>query len=90
LDYLATPEIHPAHPTPLVKQCRMWWDDAQSLLPKYKAVKAAGWAGIGMWQANGMFPSFSATAQGQGPGWMNVYNASAMRGMWAAVGEGWK
>ena len=25
---------------------RLWYDDAESLLPKYRAVKAAGWAGV--------------------------------------------
>ena len=64
-----------------------WWDDADSLLPKYKAVKEAGWAGVGMWQANGMFPECDGETD---PNWLNVYDAEAMQSMWAAIGAAWK
>jgi hypothetical protein len=69
--------------------CRMFWDDADSLLPKYKAVKDAGWAGVGMWQANGMFPGVSAASMSD-PGWMNVYDAKAMGLMWQAIADAWE
>ena len=65
--------------------CRMWWDDADSLRPKYKMVKDAGWAGVGMWQANAMFPADEAH-----PDWLNVYDSKAVRMMWDAIAEAWK
>jgi len=32
------------------------YDDAESSLAKFAAVKAAGWRGVGFWQASGMWP----------------------------------
>ena len=35
---------------------QVWYDDAVSSEAKFAAVKAAGWRGIGFWQASGMWP----------------------------------
>ena len=67
--------------------CRMHvvGHDADSLRSKYKMVKDAGWAGVGMWQANAMFPADEAH-----PDWLNVYDSKAVRMMWDAIAEAWK
>ena len=33
---------------------QVWYDDAASSEAKFAAVKAAGWRGVGFWQASGM------------------------------------
>lgn len=32
------------------------YDDGESSLAKFAAIKAAGWRGVGFWQASGMWP----------------------------------
>ena len=35
---------------------QIWYDDAVSSEKKFAAIKAAGWRGVGFWQASGMWP----------------------------------
>ena len=44
--------VHSLGPSPW---CR--FDDEVSFGPKYAAVRAAGWGGVGVWLASGMFPN---------------------------------
>ena len=44
------------HQSPNDQEYEVWYDDAESSRPKFEAVKSAGWRGVGMWQADGMWP----------------------------------
>jgi hypothetical protein len=59
---------------------RLWYDDATSLLPKYRAVRAAGWAGVAMWTANGLFYNDPM---------VGLYCPDGVRTMWAAIAKAW-
>ena len=59
---------------------RLWYDDAASLLPKYRAVRAAGWAGVAMWTANGLFYNDPM---------VGLYCPDGVRTMWAAIAKAW-
>lgn len=61
---------------------RLWFDDERSLGPKYAMVRKAGWGGVGMWLADGMFPNGIHTDR---PGYANTYCPDALRSMWKAV-----
>ena len=61
-------------------QMRLWYDDSSSLQPKYKAVRAAGWAGIAMWTANGMFYNDPM---------VGLYCPDGVRSMWRAISQAW-
>lgn len=58
------------------------YDDAVSLRPKYEAAKAAGWAGVGFWQADGMWPNPYESN-------ITIYCKDEMDAMWQSVRDVW-
>ena len=57
----------------------VWYDDADTLQPKMAAAAGADWAGIGIWQADGMWPHGDALSN------VSVYCKPELDKMWAAV-----
>ena len=64
------------------KGFRVWYDDAVSLAPKWRAVRDAGWGGVAMWLPNGMFPDGLNV---QRPGVFNCYCPDELREMWDSI-----
>jgi hypothetical protein len=58
------------------------YDDAISLKPKYEAAKAAGWRGVGFWQADGMWPNPYDSN-------ITIYCKEEMDEMWQSVRDVW-
>ena len=61
---------------------RVWFDDEWSLATKYAMVRRAGWGGVGMWLANGMFPGGLHIHR---PRVFDCYCPEALRRMWASI-----
>jgi hypothetical protein len=61
---------------------RVWYDDEISLGSKYAMVQRAGWGGIGMWLANGMFPGGLHIHK---PRVFDCYCPDALRRMWSSI-----
>eukprot|EP01052_Picozoa_sp_SAG31_P001972 SAG31_NODE_66_length_28567_cov_30.222698_13_plen_359_part_00 len=59
------------------------FDDATSLRPKYALAKAAGWRGVGFWQADGMWPHYTLEN-------VSIYCKEEMDEQWSAVRAIWK
>eukprot|EP01050_Picozoa_sp_SAG11_P027364 SAG11_NODE_6899_length_1229_cov_1.665487_2_plen_114_part_00 len=59
-----------------------YYDDAVSLKPKYEAAKAAGWRGVGFWQADGMWPYPYENN-------VTIYCKDEMDAMWQSVRDVW-
>jgi GH18 family chitinase len=58
------------------------YDDAASLQPKYELAKAAGWGGVGFWQADGMWPYPYLSN-------ISIYCKEEMDAQWEAVRAVW-
>ena len=64
---------------------RVWFDDEASLAPKYAAVRAAGWSGLAIWLANGMFSNDCPEDRcGQAKD-MSDYCPQDLARMWASI-----
>eukprot|EP01043_Picozoa_sp_COSAG02_P026644 COSAG02_NODE_1541_length_12013_cov_16.409182_7_plen_94_part_00 len=58
------------------------YDDAESLKVKYEAAKAAGWRGVGFWQADGMWPyPYDSN--------ITIYCKDELDAMWKTVRDVW-
>lgn len=63
---------------------RVWYDDEVSLAPKYAAVREAGWGGVGMWLASGMYPNGIHVSE---PHVFDDYCPDGLRRMWASIAD---
>jgi spore germination protein YaaH len=56
----------------------VWFDNALSMQRKYEAIDKAGWGGLAMWQASGMWPDESLAN-------VTAYCKEEIAAMWGAV-----
>ena len=64
---------------------RVWYDDDVSLAPKYAAIHAAGWSGVAIWLANGMFANDTPEDHGGQAEDMSDYCPAELAKMWASI-----
>jgi hypothetical protein len=56
----------------------VWYDNSVSLRRKYEAIDKAGWGGVGVWQASGMWPDESLAN-------VTAYCKEEIAAMWGTV-----